>query len=98
MVGTNSMSFSFTDSEMPVRFGRYMLVRRLTTDAIGEHFLALWGVDEGYDQLRIVRAIYPAVARDADFVALFSEEARSEERRVGKECLPLCSPRRRPHR
>ncbi len=77
MAATNSMSFSFTDSEMPVRFGRYMLLRRLTTDAIGEHFLSLWGVDEGYDQLRVVRAIYPAVARDADFVALFSEEARS---------------------
>jgi eukaryotic-like serine/threonine-protein kinase len=62
---------------MPIRFGRYLLLRRKSIESIGENFLALWGVDEGIDQLRIIRAIYPSVAEDADFVALFSEESRS---------------------
>lgn len=74
---SRNMSFSFSDAEMPVRFGRYMLLRRKSHETIGEHFLALWGVDEGIDQLRTVRAIYPSVAEDEDFVALFTEEARS---------------------
>ena len=74
---SRNMSFSFSDAEMPVRFGRYMLLRRKSLETIGEHFLALWGVDEGIDQLRTVRAIYPSVAEDEDFVALFTEEARS---------------------
>ncbi len=73
----NNMSFSFSDAEMPVRFGRYMLLRRKSLESIGEHFLALWGVDEGIDQLRMVRAIYRSVAEDEDFVAMFTEEARS---------------------
>ncbi len=60
-----------------MRFGRYLLLKRTGYDAIGEHFLTLWGADEGIDQLRFVRAIYPAVAEDTGFVAEFSEEARA---------------------
>ncbi|MDD5307233.1 MAG: protein kinase [Deltaproteobacteria bacterium] len=75
-----STCFSFSDKEMPVRFGRHMLISRLATDPIGEEFLALWGVDEGVDQLRVVRCIYPAVAEEAEFVALFSEESRALSR------------------
>ena len=75
-----STCFSFSDKEMPVRFGRYMLLSRLAADPIGEEFLALWGVDEGVDQLRVVRCVYPAIAEEAEFVALFSEESRALSR------------------
>ncbi len=75
-----SQSFSFTEAQMPVRFGRYLLLHRVGADPIGEDFLAAWGIDEGVDQLRVVRCIYPSLAHEAQFMALFSEEARSLSR------------------
>ncbi len=77
---TKSSTFAFTESDMPVRFGRYLLIKRRSADAIGEQFLAVWGVDEGVDQLRVLRGIYPSVAEESKFVALFSEEARALSR------------------
>ncbi|MCP4677837.1 MAG: protein kinase [Deltaproteobacteria bacterium] len=77
---TKSSTFAFTESDMPVRFGRYLLIKRKSADAIGEQFLAVWGVDEGVDQLRMIRGIYPSVAEESKFVALFSEEARALSR------------------
>jgi serine/threonine-protein kinase len=77
---SKSTGFTFSDREMPVRFGRYHLLRRAAVDPVGEEFLAAWGVDEGVDQLRSVRCVYPAVAEESQFVALFSEEARSLSR------------------
>jgi eukaryotic-like serine/threonine-protein kinase len=72
--------FTFSDREMPVRFGRYHLLKRLAADPVGEEFLAAWGVDEGVDQLRVVRCVYPSIADEVEFVGLFSEEARSLSR------------------
>jgi serine/threonine-protein kinase len=77
---SKTTGFTFSDQELPVRFGRYHLLKRVASDPVGEEFLAAWGVDEGVDQLRVVRCIYPAVADEAQFVALFSEEARSLSR------------------
>ncbi len=77
---TKSSTFAFSESDLPVRFGRYLLLKRRSDDAIGEEFLSAWGVDEGVDQLRVMRGIYPSVAEEAEFIALFSEEARSLSR------------------
>ncbi|MBW2277033.1 MAG: protein kinase, partial [Deltaproteobacteria bacterium] len=77
---SKTTGFTFSDREMPVRFGRYHLLERGSVDPIGEEFLAAWGVDEGVDQLRSLRCVYPAVATESEFVALFSEEARSLSR------------------
>ncbi|MDJ0764229.1 MAG: protein kinase [Myxococcota bacterium] len=79
-VRTHSASFYFSDSDMPIRFGRYLLLKRKNRDPVGEEFLAAWGIDEGVDQLRILRGIYPSVAEEDRFVKLFSEEARSLSR------------------
>ncbi|MCP4605732.1 MAG: protein kinase [Proteobacteria bacterium] len=81
-IRTESSSFAFTETDLPIRFGRYLLIKRRSIDPIGEEFLAAWGVEEGVDQLRIVRGIYPSVAEESHFVALFSEEARSLSRLV----------------
>ncbi len=77
---SRSSCFTFSDREMPVRFGRYHLLTRIGIDPVGEDFLAAWGVDEGVDQLRVVRCVYPVIAEENEFVALFSEEARSLSR------------------
>ena len=79
-VRTKSTSFAFSESELPVRFGRYLLLKRRNSDPVGEEFLAAWGVDEGVDQLRVVRCIYPSVAEEEHFVTYFSEEARALSR------------------
>ena len=77
---SGNFSFPFTESEMPIRYGRYMLLKRRNVDAVGEEFLAARGVDDGVDQLRIVRGIYPELASESQFVGLFSEEARTLSR------------------
>lgn len=77
---SRSSCFTFSDREMPVRFGRYHLLSRIGIDPVGEDFLAVWGVDEGVDQLRVVRCVYPIIAEETEFVGLFSEEARSLSR------------------
>lgn len=73
-------SFTFSDREMPVRVGRYHLLSRINRDPLGEEFLAAWGVEEGFDQLRVIRCIYPKIAQESEFVGLFSEEARALSR------------------
>ncbi|MCP4195619.1 MAG: protein kinase [Proteobacteria bacterium] len=79
-IRSGSFSFPFTEAEMPIRYGRYMLLKRRNVDAVGEEFLAAWGVDDGVDQLRIIHGIYPELASESQFVALFSEEARTLSR------------------
>lgn len=84
---TRSASFAFSKSDMPVRFGKYLLLKRRAADPIGEEFLAAWGVDEGVDQLRYVRGIYTSVAEESQFIALFSEEARALSRLASANVL-----------
>ncbi len=76
----DSSWFTFADREMPVRFGRYHLLERTAVDPVGEEFLAAWGVDEGVEQLRTLKCIYPRIAEEEEFIALFSEEARALSR------------------
>ncbi|MCU0660869.1 MAG: tetratricopeptide repeat protein [Myxococcota bacterium] len=75
--GRFSSRFSFTDSQLPVSFGRHRLIKRLGADPVGEFFLALWGIDEGMDQPRVLRCIYPEIAEKVSFTGMFSDEARS---------------------
>ncbi|MFO8070728.1 MAG: protein kinase [Polyangia bacterium] len=76
----DSSWFTFADREMPVRFGRYHLLERTAVDPVGEEFLAAWGVEEGVEQLRTLKCIYPRIAEEEEFIALFSEEARALSR------------------
>ncbi len=64
---------TFSDSQMPLSFGRYKLVRRVRSEPIGEQFIA---VDENVqiENRRIIRCIYPTIADPADFDIVFHEE------------------------
>ena len=73
-------SFTFSEQELPVRMGKYHLLSRLSRDPISEQFLSAWGVEQGIDQLRVIRCIYPRVAQEAEFIGLFQEEARALSR------------------
>lgn len=76
----SATDFIFSDREMPVRIGKYHLLSRVLCDPISEQFLSAWGVAQGIDQLRVIRCIYPRVAREAEFIGLFQEEARALSR------------------
>ncbi|MBN2714854.1 MAG: protein kinase [Deltaproteobacteria bacterium] len=77
---STATSFTFSEQELPVRMGRYHLLSRLSRDPISEQFLSAWGVEQGIDQLRVIRCIYPRVAQEAEFIGLFQEEARALSR------------------
>jgi len=61
----------------PVVLGSYVLISHTGSSGIGDRHLALWGVDEGIDQLREMLCVNPDVAREPLFIARFFEQGRT---------------------
>jgi hypothetical protein len=60
----------------PMRLGPYELLRRLATGGMAEVYLARRAGPHGFQKLMALKRILPQFARDADFVAMFVDEAR----------------------
>jgi serine/threonine-protein kinase len=60
----------------PMRLGPYELLRRIATGGMAEVYLARRGGPHGFQKIVAVKRILPQFARDADFVAMFVDEAR----------------------
>jgi serine/threonine-protein kinase len=60
----------------PLRLGPYELLRRIATGGMAEVYLAKRGGPHGFQKIVAVKRILPQFARDADFVAMFVDEAR----------------------
>jgi serine/threonine-protein kinase len=60
----------------PLRLGPYELLRRIATGGMAEVYLARRGGPHGFQKIVAVKRILPQFARDADFVAMFVDEAR----------------------
>ncbi len=60
----------------PLRLGPYELLRRIATGGMAEVYLARRGGPHGFQKLVAVKRILPQYTRDADFVAMFIDEAR----------------------
>ena len=60
----------------PLRLGPYELLRRLATGGMAEVYLARRAGPHGFQKLVALKRILPQFARDADFVAMFVDEAR----------------------
>jgi serine/threonine-protein kinase len=57
-------------------FGKYTLVAKLATGGMAEIFLARLHGDGGFEKLVCIKRILPHLARDAQFVSMFLDEAR----------------------
>src|SRR5579862_4667361 len=60
----------------PLRLGPYELLRRIATGGMAEVYLARRAGPHGFSKMVAVKRILPQFARDADFVAMFVDEAR----------------------
>ena len=60
----------------PLRLGPYELIQRLATGGMAEVYLARRAGPHGFQKIVAVKRILPQFARDADFVAMFVDEAR----------------------
>ncbi len=62
--------------QLPAVFGRYVLLKRLARGGMGEIFLAKSGDVSGFERLFVIKKILPELARDAQFMKRFVEEAQ----------------------
>jgi eukaryotic-like serine/threonine-protein kinase len=63
-------------SQCPERLGPYVLVRHIATGGMAEVYLARRDGPHGFTKTVALKRILPQLARDADFVAMFIDEAR----------------------
>jgi serine/threonine protein kinase len=60
----------------PQRFGRYLLLDRLSTGGMAEVFLAKSSGLHGFEKVVAIKRILPSVSEDSDFTTMFVDEAR----------------------
>ena len=64
------------EEEMPKRFGKYTLIRRIALGGMAELFLALQKSMAGFEKLIVVKRILPKLAKDEEFIQMLLSEAR----------------------
>ena len=67
---------SVSTHPVPVRLGPYELIQRIATGGMAEVYLARRAGPHGFQKIVAVKRILPQLARDADFLAMFVDEAR----------------------
>ena len=60
----------------PVAFGRYTLLERLALGGMAEVFRARINSSHGFEKVLVIKRILPHLAADANFVAMFIDEAK----------------------
>jgi eukaryotic-like serine/threonine-protein kinase len=73
--GQQSGPFGRQDPGLPVVFGRYLLVQRLSRGGMGEIFLAKHGL-AGFEKLAVIKKVLPHLAADESFISRFVDEAQ----------------------
>ena len=61
---------------MPMKFGKYTLIRKLAAGGMAELFLAIQKSVAGFEKLLVIKRILPAMNQDRAFVDMLLHEAR----------------------
>jgi serine/threonine-protein kinase len=61
---------------MPMRFGKYTLLRKLATGGMAELFLAIQRSVAGFEKLIVIKRILPQMTQDRAFIEMLLHEAR----------------------
>ena len=64
------------NANMPVRFGKYTLIRQIALGGMAELFLALQRSVAGFEKLIVVKRVLPHLAKDESFIEMLLTEAR----------------------
>lgn len=72
MIGTTTSG----SEDMPKRFGKYTLLRRLATGGMAELFLALQKSVAGFEKIIVIKRILPSMNSDEAFIEMLLHEAR----------------------
>ncbi|MCC7072905.1 MAG: protein kinase [Deltaproteobacteria bacterium] len=64
------------DEQLPRKFDRYELLKKLATGGMAEIFLAKQSGLEGFEKVVVLKRILPHLAQDEEFVSMFLDEAR----------------------
>jgi serine/threonine-protein kinase len=64
------------DEEMPKRFGKYTLIRRIAVGGMAEIFLGIQRSMAGFEKLIVIKRVLPKLAEDKEFVNMLLDEAR----------------------
>ncbi|MCP4449775.1 MAG: protein kinase [Myxococcales bacterium] len=60
----------------PVKFGKYLLLGRISVGGMAEVFKAKSFGEEGFEKIIAIKRILPALGRDEDFITMFIDEAK----------------------
>ena len=61
---------------MPMKFGKYTLIRKLAAGGMAELFLAIQKSVAGFEKLLVIKRILPAMNQDRAFIDMLLSEAR----------------------
>ncbi len=68
--------FSKNEEQLPRRFGKYTLIRKVAAGGMAELYLALHKSVAGFEKLVAVKRVLPHLAEDQGFVEMLLQEAR----------------------
>ena len=64
------------EEQLPRKFGKYTLLRRLAVGGMAEIFLSLHRSISGFEKLLVIKRILPNLTQDEEFLRMFLDEAR----------------------
>lgn len=62
--------------QLPRKFGKYTLMRKLATGGMAELYLAIHRSISGFEKLIVIKQILPQFTADPEFVRMFMDEAK----------------------
>ena len=70
---------------MPMRFGKYTLMRKLAVGGMAELFLALQKSVAGFEKLIVVKRVLPHLVKDESFIEMLLARLRRAKDDDGDE-------------